>query len=62
MKFILVNHRRPRQRSLCATCREPIQANYLRDIVTRLTYCDCGCYARRRMGVPLAIENRAKAS
>ena len=61
MKFVLVNHRKPRQWSFCATCCEPIQENYLRDIITRLTYCDCRCYVRRRVhGIP-AIEDRARA-
>ena len=45
MKFIFVNDRKPRQRPFCAMCCEPIHENYLRDIVTRLTYCGCGCYA-----------------
>jgi hypothetical protein len=62
MKFVLVNHRKPRQQAFCATCCEPIQENYLRDIITRLTYCDCRCYTRRRAGWALAIESRAKAS
>lgn len=62
MKFILVNDRQPRQRSFCATCCEPIRNNYLRDIVTQRTYCDCGCYAWRRVGETMTIENRAKAS
>jgi hypothetical protein len=39
MKFVLVNGRTPRTRSLCALCCEPIGERYLRDIVTRLPYC-----------------------
>jgi hypothetical protein len=62
MKFILVNDRKPRQRPFCTTCCEPIQENYLRDIVTRLTYCGCACYAKRRVRQVLTIENCAKAS
>jgi hypothetical protein len=58
----LVNHRKPRQRSCCATCCAPIHENYLRDITTQLTYCGFACYAGRRTAAALAIENRAKAS
>ena len=61
MKFVLVNHRQPRQWSFCATCCEPIQESYLRDIITRLTYCDCRCYVRRRVHEIPAIEDRARA-
>jgi hypothetical protein len=45
MKFILVNGRTPRPQSFCARCCEPIGASYLREIATRLSYCDHGCYA-----------------
>ena len=44
MKFVLVNGRIPRTQSLCALCCEPIGESYLRDIVTRLLYCNHKCY------------------
>jgi hypothetical protein len=44
MKFILVNGRTPRPQSFCALCCEPIGETYLRDIATRLSYCDPQCY------------------
>jgi hypothetical protein len=44
MKFVLVNHRTPRPQSFCALCCEPIGRTYLREIATRLTYCDHKCY------------------
>jgi len=45
MRFILVNGRTPCRRSTCALCSKPIGTNYLREIATRLPYCDAYCYA-----------------
>jgi hypothetical protein len=42
MNFMLVNGRTPRPQSFCARCCEPIGASYLREIATRLSYCDHG--------------------
>jgi hypothetical protein len=44
MKFILVNGRTPRPESFCELCCEPIGETYLREIATRLSYCDHHCY------------------
>jgi hypothetical protein len=44
MKFVIVNGRTPRSNSLCAMCCEPIGKSYLREIATRRSYCDRGCY------------------
>jgi hypothetical protein len=44
MKFVLVNGRTPRPESFCALCCEPIGETYLREIATRLSYCDHQCY------------------
>ena len=62
MKFILINGRTPRPQSVCVFCREPIGADYLREIGTRLCYCDDECYASHRKRSVLAIENHARAS
>ena len=48
MKFILVNGRSPRLHSFCALCCEPIGETYLREIVTRASYCDHQCYLGHR--------------
>jgi hypothetical protein len=62
MKFILVNGRTPRPRSFCALCCERIGESYLREIATRLAYCDHKCYVDHcRMSV-LALPNYARAS
>jgi hypothetical protein len=44
MKFVLVNGRTPLSQSVCALCCEPISETYLREIATRLSYCDHQCY------------------
>jgi hypothetical protein len=62
MKFILINGRTPRPQSVCVFCREPIGADYPREIGTRLCYCDDECYASHRERSVLAIENHARAS
>ena len=45
MKFVLVNGRTPRPQSFCALCCEAIKESYLRELKTRLSYCDHKCYA-----------------
>jgi hypothetical protein len=46
MKFILVNGRTPIRTTFCLQCSEEINGNYVREIRTRLSYCDYQCYAR----------------
>jgi hypothetical protein len=48
MKFIVVNGRTPRPQSSCALCCEPIGETYLREIATRVSYCDHQCYLGHR--------------
>jgi len=62
MRFVLVNGRTPCPQSFCALCCKPIGASYLREIETRISYCDDNCYAEHCEGAVLAIDNRAKAS
>lgn len=62
MRFVLVNGRTPRAPSSCALCCKPIGVNYLREIETRLSYCDDKCYAEHCEGATLALEYHAKAS
>jgi hypothetical protein len=40
MQFVLVNGRSPRPESSCALCCEPIGESYLRELTTRLPYCN----------------------
>jgi hypothetical protein len=60
MKFVLVNGRTPTRRSLCALCCEPIGEGYLRDITTRLAYCDHRCYVGHHHIAAAALEQRAR--
>jgi hypothetical protein len=48
MKFILVNGRIPRLQCFCSLCCEAIGEAYLREIATRLSYCDHTCYVGHR--------------
>jgi hypothetical protein len=43
-------------------CCEPIGENYLREIATRLSYCDRNCYLSRSMRVVPALQYHARAS
>ncbi|HUL86589.1 MAG TPA: hypothetical protein VLU23_00205 [Pseudolabrys sp.] len=60
--FLLVNGRTPNPPSFCALCGERIGENYLREISTRLSYCDHQCYAGHCDGVDLALSDYARPS
>jgi hypothetical protein len=62
MKFVLVSGRSPRLQSCCALCCKPIVGGYLRDIATRLPYCDYVCYTRDRAGAVSALKRHVRAS
>ena len=62
MKFVLVNVRTPRPQSFCALCCEAIVESYLRELTTRLSYCDPKCYACNCKVTALALQKHARAS
>jgi hypothetical protein len=62
MRFILVNGRTPCRQSVCALCCRPIGQNYLREIKTRLSYCNHDCYADHCEGAVSALENHPTAT
>jgi hypothetical protein len=62
MKFVLVNGRTPRPKPFCVCCLQPIEAGYLREIGTHLTYCDHDCYAEHCRSAFVLLEKRATAS
>jgi len=62
MRFVVVNGRTPRPQSFCAACCEAIGENYLREIATRLSYCDCDCYAATCEKAARVRRYRMKAS
>ena len=45
LAFLLVNGRMPLRHTRSMQCCEPIGGSYLREIATRLPYCDYQCYA-----------------
>ena len=59
MRFVFVNGRTPCRRYLCEMCGEPLRARYLREISTRLCYCDHDCYADHCNSAALALTARA---
>jgi hypothetical protein len=56
MKFVLVNGRAPRPQSSCAFCCQPIEGGYLRELTTRLSYCDQQCYLSHSELAARAVE------
>jgi hypothetical protein len=44
MRFVMVRGRTPKPQSFCMLCCSPIGERYLRDVGTRLSYCDHRCY------------------
>ena len=62
MKFVLVNGRMPFRQNYCVWCCTPIHTGYLRDIITRLCYCDHQCYTLYRENSALLLDGRVRAS
>lgn len=62
MRFTLVNGRSPRADCFCVMCEQPIGASYLREVGTKLVYCDQNCYADHCESAVLALANGARAS
>ena len=56
MNFVLVNDRTPRAPSVCAHCSTPIGLGYLRDVSSRLPYCDHECYVRYSKEVAATVS------
>jgi hypothetical protein len=62
MRFVLVNGRTPFRQTFCVLCCEPIDGGYLRDVRTRLCYCDSNCYALHCGNAAVFLGNWARAS
>ena len=60
MKFVWVNGRTPQPQSFCALCCEPIGQSYLRELATRLSYCDHRCYVGHRKVAARAPKTQAR--
>jgi len=62
MRFVLVNGRAPRPQSSCAFCCQPIGNGYLRELTTRLSYCNQQCYfGHSELSAP-AVETATRES
>jgi hypothetical protein len=62
MKFVVVNGRTPRPQSFCALCCKSIGESYLRELTTRLSYCDDNCYAGNCEVATPMLQKHARAS
>jgi hypothetical protein len=62
MRFILVNGRAPRPQSSCAFCCQPIGNGYLRELTTRLSYCNQQCYVGHSESAARALEKPTRES
>ena len=56
MRFVLVNGRAPHPQLSCAFCCQPIRNGYLRELATRLSYCDQQCYLSHSKLAARALE------
>jgi hypothetical protein len=60
MRYVLVNHRTPKEACTCFTCGNAIEDTYVREIGNRLFYCDQLCLAGAIKSSELAIERIAR--
>jgi hypothetical protein len=44
IRFVLVNNRVPSTNPYCVLCGELVERDYVRDVQTRLVYCDTQCF------------------
>ena len=59
-RFVLVNGRVPRADEHCALCGGIVERSYVRDLHTRLIYCDTQCFAGwTRLATPV-VEIRGR--
>jgi hypothetical protein len=56
---LFVNDRVPRTDGHCASCGRIVEKGYVRDLQTRLIYCDTQCFPEADMALPV-IENRPR--
>jgi len=62
MRFVLVNDRAPRPLSSCVFCCQPIGNGYLRELTTRLSYCNQQCYFGHSELTARALETATRES
>ena len=59
-RFVLVNDRVPRTDANCALCCAKVERGYVRELQTRLVYCDAQCFTGHGKMAMTAIVNRAR--
>ena len=63
IRFVLVNNRIPRTDERCALCGGFIKMGYVRELQTRLIYCDAQCLAGwTHITTPVVKSRGRKAS
>jgi hypothetical protein len=59
-RFVLVNERVPRTDANCALCCTKIERTYVRELQTRLVYCDARCFAGHGKKSMAGLWSRAR--
>jgi hypothetical protein len=59
-RFVLVNDRMPRVDANCALCCAKIDTGYVRELHTRLVYCDQVCFAGHSKMAMASLVNSAR--
>lgn len=59
-RFVLVNERVPRTDVNCALCGAKIERTYVRELQTRLVYCDARCLPGRGKMSMAGLWSRAR--
>jgi hypothetical protein len=60
IRFVLVNDRIPRTDEHCALCGGPFEKGFVRDLQTRLTFCDTQCRAGWPHKTTAVLKNRGR--
>jgi hypothetical protein len=60
IRFVLVNDRVPRSDANCALCCKKIEPGYIRELRSRLIYCNPQCFCGHQKMAFVAVEDRAR--
>ena len=60
IRFVLINNRVPRMDQHCALCGRLMEKGYVRDVQTRLIYCDTQCFAEWAHEAAPVVKNRGR--
>ena len=60
LRFVLVNERVPRTDANCALCCAKIERTYVRELQTRLVYCNAKCFSGHGKMAMTALWSRAR--